>query len=141
MKTEHKFLIFVYFLCVILITMTLFSFILNTVVRRLLGDYPRQTKIYYLEYFGIWLVIVYIMFNLRTNFNNFSKKKLTNYVSSNGEIGEYDEIYSQIDEMEKFNGLLIVGFVVIFFSSHQHTYKEKLSLLNEDIGIISEAFE
>lgn len=120
--------------------MTLFSFVLNTVITRIFGNYPEKTKMYYLEIFGIWLIMAFIILYLRTNFNIFSKKKLTKYISSNGEKGEYSDIYSQIDEIEKFDMLIIVGFIFIFLSSQQHTYQEKLSLLNEDIGIISEVF-
>ena len=138
MKIEHQFLIFVYYLCIIVITMTLFSFVFNTITTRLFGNYPHKTKIYYMEIFGIWLILVYVMFNVKTNMNLVSKKKLTNYISSNGETGEYSDIYSQIDEMEKFDMLIIIGFIIIFFGSQQHTYREKLSLLNEDIGIICE---
>jgi hypothetical protein len=137
MKTEYQLLIFAYFLCVIVITILLFSFVFNTITTRLFGNYPQKTKIYYLEIFGIWLIFVYIMFNIRTNFNQFSKKNLTHYISSNGENGEYSDIYSQIDEMEKFDLVIIIGFIIIFFGSQQHTYTEKLSLLNEDIGLIS----
>lgn len=139
MKIEHQFLIFVYYLCIIIITMALFSFVFNTITTRLFGNYPQKTKIYYMEIFGIWLILVYMMFNVRTNINIISKKKLTNYISSNGKNGEYSNIYSQIDEMEKFDMLIIIGFIIIFIGSQQQTYKEKLSLLNEDIGIISEA--
>lgn len=141
MKIEHQFLIFVYYLCIIVITMVLFSFVFNTITTRLFGDYPNKTKIYYMEIFGIWIIFVYVMFNVRTNVNLVSKKKLTNYMSSNGETGEYSDIYSQIDKMEKFDMLIIIGFIIIFFGSQQHTYKEKLSLLNEDIGVIGEAIE
>ena len=141
MKTEHQILIFVYYLCIIVITMVLFSFVFNTITTRLFGSYPKKTKIYYMEIFGIWLILVYLMFNLRTNINTISKKNLTHYVKNNGENGEYSDIYSQIDEMEKFDMLIIIGFIIIFISSQQHTYKEKLSLLNEDIGIIGEAIE
>jgi len=119
--------------------MALFSFVFNTITTRLFGNYPQKTKIYYMEIFGIWLILVYMMFNVRTNINIISKKKLTNYISSNGKNGEYSNIYSQIDEMEKFDMLIIIGFIIIFIGSQQQTYKEKLSLLNEDIGIISEA--
>lgn len=138
MKTKHQLLIFVYYLCIIVITMILFSFVFNTITTRLFGNFPKKTKIYYMEIFGIWLVLVYLMFNLRTNVNTISKKNLTHYMSSNGETGEYFDIYSQIDEMEKFDMLIIIGFIIIFIGSHQHTYKEKLSLLNEDIGVIGE---
>ena len=138
MKTKHQLLIFVYFLCVIVITMVLFSFVFNIITTRLFGNYPKKTKIYYMEIFGIWAILVYIMFNLRTNVNSISKKNLTHYVKTNGETGEYSDIYSQINELEKFDVLIIIGFIIIFIGSQQHTYKEKLSLLNEDIGIISE---
>lgn len=138
MKTEHQLLIFVYFLCIILITMVLFSFVFGTVTTRLFGDYPKKTKIYYAEFFGIWLILMYLMINVRTSVNAVSKKHLAYYMSLNGEIGEYSDIYSKIDELEKFDMLIIIGFIIIFFGSQQHTYKEKLSLLNEDIGIIRE---
>ncbi len=138
MKTEHQLLIFVYFLCTILITMVLFSFVFGTVTTRLFGDYPNKTKIYYAEFFGIWLILMYLMFNVRTSVNAVSKKHLAHYMSFNGEIGEYSDIYSEIDELEKFDMIIIIGFIIIFFGSQQHTYKEKLSLLNEDIGIIRE---
>lgn len=74
MKIKHQILIFVYFLCVIVITMTLFSFVLNTVITRIFGNYPEKTKMYYLEIFGIWLIMAFIILYLRTNFNIFSKK-------------------------------------------------------------------
>lgn len=138
MKTEHEFLIFVYYLCIILITMILFSFIFNIITSRLFGDYPKKTKIYYMEFFGIWLILMYLMINFRKKINTESKKHLTDYVRSNGEIGEYSYIYSQIDELEKFNMLIIIGFIVIFIGSQQHTYREKLLLLNEDIGVFGE---
>lgn len=121
--------------------MALFSFVFNTITTRLFGNYPNKTKIYYMEIFGIWLILVYIMFNVRTNVNIISKKKLTNYVNSNSDNGEYFDIYFQIDEMEKFDMLIIIGFIIIFLGSQHHTYKEKLSLLNEDIGIIGESLE
>ena len=141
MKIEHQIIVFVYFLCVIVITMLLFTFVFNIITTRLFGDYPKKTKIYYMEIFGIWLVLVYLMFNVKTNLNIIGKKKLTHYVSSNGETGEYNVIYSQIDNMEKIDMLIIIGFIMIFFGSQQHTYKEKLSLLNEDIGILGEIIE
>ena len=139
MKTKHQIFIFVYFLCVIMMTMVLFSYVLNTITTRLFGSYPKKTKIYYMEIFGIWSILVYLMFNLRTNVNSISKKHLAHYVKTNGENDEYSDIYSQINELEKFDVLIIVGFIIIFFGSQQHTYKEKLSLLIEDIRIMGEA--
>ena len=144
MKTEHEILIFVYFLCIIVITIILFSFIFNAITTRLFGNYPIKTKIYYLEIFSIWLILVYIMLNIKININRFSKKNLTHYVSSNGELGNYTDIYSQIDQIEKFDMLIIIGFVVIFLNYHhnpKNIYKDKLSSLNEDIGIIGAVFE
>lgn len=141
MKSEHSFFIFVYFFAIIVITMLLFSFIFSIITKRLFGNYPKKTKIYYLELFSIWLILVYLLFNIRTRINKFSKKHLSDYVIKNGENGEYNEIYMQIDEMEKFNMIIIIGFFIIFISSQQHSYKEKLSLFNEDIEIIAEAFE
>lgn len=141
MKTKHQLLIFVYFMCTMLITMLLFTLSFNTIGTRLFGNYPKKTKMYYLEMFGIWLILAYVIFNIRTGINHIGKKKLTTYLSSNGEIGEYNVIYSQIDSMEKFDMLLIIGFVIIFIGSQQHTWKEKLTLLNEDIGVIGDILE
>lgn len=141
MRTEHTILIYVYFFCIIVLTMILFSFVFSIITKRIFGNYPQKTKIYYLEIFGIWSIMVYLMYNFRSGLNRYSKKHLTHYLRANGEIGEYEEIYSQIDSMEKFDLLLIVGFFIIFIGSAEHTYKEKLSLLNEDIGIVGEAFE
>lgn len=141
MKIEHEILIFVYFLCIIIITMILFSFVFNIITKRLFGNYPTKTKIYYLEIFSIWLILAFVMFNIRTNINRYSKKEITNYVKSNGENQEYPDLYKEIDEMEKFDLVIIVGFFIIFIGSQQHSYNEKLSLLNEDIGVFSEAFE
>lgn len=141
MKTKHKIIIFVYFSCVIVITMLLFSFVFNTITKRLFGNYPTKTKIYYLEIFLIWLILAYCMYNLRTNVNHYSKNELTNYIEKDGEDeSNHIDLYKEIDEFEKFDMIIIIGFFAIFIGSTQHTYKEKLSLLNEDIGIISEAF-
>lgn len=140
MKTQHKLLIFVYFFCIIVITMVLFSFVFNIITKRLFGSTPIKTKLYYLEIFGIWLILAYILFNIRTNVNKYSKKELTKYVKLNEELDNYDDLYNEIDELEKFDMIMIVGFFMIFIGSQQHTYKEKLTLLNEDIGIIGEAF-
>lgn len=142
MKTKHKIIIFVYFSCVIVITMLLFSFVFNTITKRLFENYPTKTRIYYLEIFLIWLILAYCMYNLRTNVNHYSKNELTNYIEKDGEEDESNHIdlYKEIDEFEKFDMIIIIGFFAIFIGSTQHTYKEKLSLLNEDIGIISEAF-
>ena len=120
--------------------MILFSFIFNIITKRLFVQNPVKSKLYYLEIFGIWLILVYVMFNIRTNVNKYSKKEITKYVKSNGEMDDYDYLYNEIDELGKFSMVLIIGFFIIFIGSQQHTFKEKLKLLNEDIGLIAETF-
>lgn len=119
--------------------MILFSFVFNIITKRLFGTNPIKTKLYYLEMFGTWLILTYIMFNVRINVNEYSKKEMTKYVKSNGETEDYDYIYYEIDELGKFALVLIIGFFIIFIGSQQHTFKEKLGLLNEDIAIIAES--
>lgn len=140
MKIHNKLFVFVCFFCIIVITMILFSFVFNIITKRLFGTNPIKTKLYYLEMFGIWLILTYIMFNVRTNINEYSKKEITKYVKSNGETDDYDYLYDEIDELGKFALVLIIGFFIIFVGSQHHTYKEKLKLLNEDISIIAESF-
>lgn len=124
--------------------MILFSFVFNIITKRLFGTSPNKTKLYYLEMFGVWLILAYVMFNIRTNINNYSKKEITKYVKSNGDPNDYDYdydyLYNQIDELGKFSLVLIIGLFIIFVGSQQHTFKEKLKLLNEDIAIIGETF-
>ncbi len=138
MKIQYEFIAFIYFFCVIVISIILFSFVFNIITKRLFGTNPYKTKIYYLEIFGIWLTMAFIMFNIRTNLNKYSKKHFTKYMKSNGENEEYTNLYNQIDELEKFDMIVIIGFFIIFVGSNQHTYNEKLTLLNEDIGLIGE---
>ena len=140
MKLYNELLVFVYFFCIIVISMILFSFIFNIITKRLFVQNPVKSKLYYLEIFGIWLILVYVMFNIRTNVNKYSKKEITKYVKSNGEMDDYDYLYNEIDELGKFSMVLIIGFFIIFIGSQQHTFKEKLKLLNEDIGLIAETF-
>lgn len=141
MKITHQLIINTYFLCVIIITMVLFSLAFNTITERLFGNYPTKTKMYYLEIFGIWLILVCVAFNIKININRYGKDKITHYIKENGEIEKNDVLYKQIDEIEKMDLIIIIGFFAIFIGSQQHSYKEKLSLLNEDIGIVTEIFE
>lgn len=120
--------------------MILFSFIFNIITKRLFGTSPVKTKFYYLEMFGVWLILTYVMLNIRKNINNYSKKEITNFVKSNGESDDYDYLYNEIDELGKFALVLIIGLFIIFIGSQQHTYKEKLKLLNGYIMIIAELF-
>jgi hypothetical protein len=121
--------------------MVLFSLAFNTITERLFGNYPTKTKMYYLEIFGIWLILVCVAFNIKININRYGKDKITHYIKENGEIEKNDVLYKQIDEIEKMDLIIIIGFFAIFIGSQQHSYKEKLSLLNEDIGIVTEIFE
>jgi len=138
MKIQYELIAFVYFFCIIIISIILFSFVFNIITKRLFGTNPYKTKIYYLEIFGIWMILAFIMFNIRTNLNLYSKKYFTKYMKSNGENEEYINIYNQIDELEKFDMIVIIGFFIIFIGSNQHTYNEKLTLLNEDFSLIGE---
>jgi len=88
----------------------------------------------------VWLILTYVMLNIRKNINNYSKKEITNFVKSNGESDDYDYLYNEIDELGKFALVLIIGLFIIFIGSQQHTYKEKLKLLNGYIMIIAELF-
>lgn len=138
MKIYYELIIFVYYLCVIFLTVILFSFAFNTVTKRLFGNNPDKTKLYYFEIFLIWVLVTGLIFNLKINFNKYNKKKITEYIKSNNENRIYDDIYDEINNLEKFDIVLILGLVIIFVSSHHHTYKEKLRLLNEDIGLVAE---
>jgi hypothetical protein len=139
MKFENKILIFVYNLIVIVLTFILFSFVFNIIINRIIKDNNQNTRIFYLEIFVTWLILILITFYAKHNLSSYSKKKLTEIAKSNGEIDDYDTLYSKIDELEKFDVIIIVGFIVVFVGSYQHSWKEKLSLFNEDLGIMAEA--
>ena len=141
MKIYHELMIFVYYLCIIFLTMILFSYVFNIITLRLFGKEQNKTKLYYFEIFVIWLILACITFYCKINVNNWGKKNITEFIKSNGEIKEYEELYREINNLEKFDIIVILGLVIIFVGSQHHTYKEKLSLLNEDIGIIAETFE
>lgn len=139
MKLENKLLIFTYNLTVIVLTFILFSFVFNIVVNRILKDNTPNTKIYYLEIFLAWLILILITFYIKYNLSTYSKKKLTEIAKLTGEPDDYDTLYSKIEELEKFDVIIIIGFIVVFIGSQQHSWKEKLSLFNEDLGIMAEA--
>jgi uncharacterized membrane protein len=141
MKFENKILIFTYNLIVIVLTFILFSFVFNIVINRIIkyNNQNENTRIFYLEIFVAWLILILLTFYLKHNISSYSKKKLTEIAKSNGEIDDYDTLYSKIDELEKFDIIIIVGFIVVFVGSYQHSWKEKLSLFNEDLGIMAEA--
>ena len=139
MKTEHKVLIFVYYFCIIIIMMLLFTFIFNNIIYRLFGDNSYKTNHYHIKIFGIWLILVLIMLYIKYNTNKYSKKKLTQYIKIHSDDNkEYDTLYKEIDEIGKFDVIIIIGFIIIFLNSYQHNFKENLKLFNEDLSILSE---
>lgn len=138
MQLHYELIIFGYFLCLIFLTMILFSFIFNIITKRLFGTNPYKTKLYYFEMFLIWITMTSLMFYYKSNFNKHNKKKITEYIKFNQENSMYEDIYEEINNIEKFDIIVILGFIIIFVGSRHHSFNEKLSLLNEDIGIIAE---
>ncbi len=139
MKLKNKILIFVYNFVVIILTFIMFSFVFNIITNRIIkNNYSNDnTKIFYLEIFAVWLILISITFYAKYNLSLYSKKKLTEISILNGEIDDYDTLYFKINELEKFNIIIIVGFIVVFIGSHQHNWKDKLALFNEDLSIIA----
>jgi hypothetical protein len=140
MEIKHKVIIFIYYLCIIILTMILFGFVFGVVTNRLLGSGSNssETKYYYLEVIGIWIVLLTGMIYIKYNLNQFSKKNITEYVESKELLKSYDEYYLEIDDLIKFDTVIIIGFIIIFFGSIHNTFKEKIKLLNEDLAIASE---
>jgi|688.fasta_scaffold252840_2 hypothetical protein len=140
MKIQHELMIFVYYLCVIFLTMILFSFVFGVITKRLFGSNPDKTKLYYFEIFLVWSILAFITFYSKIHINEYSKKKISTFVELRGENGTHEQIQNEIDYLEKFDVVVILGFIIIFIGSRGHTFTEKLSLLNEDIGIMAETF-
>ena len=138
METKHQFYIFIYYFCIIILTMILFRFVFRVVTNRLLDSNSSKTKYYYLEIIGIWIILLIGMIYIKYNLNQFSKKNITKYVESKELLKSYDEYYLEIDDLVKFDTIIIIGFIIIFFSSLHNSFKEKLKLLNEDLAIVSE---
>jgi tryptophan-rich sensory protein len=139
MKIYNELIIFGYFLCLIFLTMILFSFVFNSISKRLFGTDPEKTKLYYFEMILIWAILASLIFYYKKNINEYNKKKITGYIKSNGENGTYEDIHFEINNLEKFDIVIILGFIIIFSFSQNHTFNEKLKLLNEDIGIIADS--
>jgi len=118
--------------------MILFSFVFNTITKRLFGTDPTKTKLYYFEMFLIWALMACLMFYHKANINEYNKKKITEHMKSNGENDTYENVHNEINNIEKFDIVVILGFIIIFIGSQHHSFNEKLSLLNEDIGIVAE---
>lgn len=143
MEIYLELLIFIYYLCVIFLTMILFSFIFNVISNRLFGKNPNKTKLYYFEIFCIWLVLACIIFFYKKNINDYNKKKFTEYIKTKNNYDEnysIDNLHNEIDNLEKFDIIVILGFVIMFIGSQHHTFNEKLSLFNEDINMVAEMF-
>lgn len=138
MKIYHELIIFCYYLCLIFLTIILFSFIFNIITKRLFGNNPNKTKLYYLEIFLLWIIMAYLIFYSKMYFNEYNKSKITNFIKYNSENESYDDVHNQINNLEKFDIVVILGLVIIFICSQQHTFNEKLLLLNEDISILAE---
>jgi len=138
MQLHHELMIFGYFLCLTFLTMILFSFVFNTITKRLFGTDPTKTKLYYFEMFLIWALMACLMFYHKANINEYNKKKITEHMKSNGENDTYENVHNEINNIEKFDIVVILGFIIIFIGSQHHSFNEKLSLLNEDIGIVAE---
>lgn len=140
MKINNHLLIFVYFSCLIMLSIILFSLMFNNITKELLGNFPVKNKIYYWEIFLIWIILVYIIFNIKNYVNYYGKNNIKKYIMSNEKNIGLEYIDNEIDEIMKFDILIISGFIAIFLSSKYNNYNEKLTALNEDIGIISEVF-
>lgn len=149
MKIINKIFIFIYYVCVILITLVLMSFVFDIVIRRLAlpnmynstnTDSNTKSIYFYMELVGIWVGLICLTIWIKYNINQWSKKKITALVEKNGETLKYDDLYSEVDHLVKIDIVVIVGFLIVVFNSNSYTIKEKITLLNEDIGLFVETF-
>lgn len=141
MKLINEFIVFVYYFCVILFTITFLSYIFGIVVGRILLESNINTRYYYLELISVWGILIIFSFYFKINFNKYSKKTITTYVEKHdNDYKDYDDLSDQIEKFSKFDIVIIVGFLIVYFNSYQHTQNEKLKLLNEDIGFFSDLF-
>ena len=141
MKLINEFIVFVYYFCVILFTITFLSYIFGIVVGRILLESNINTRYYYLELITVWGILIIFSFYFKFNFNKYSKKTITTYVEKHdNDYKDYDDLSEQIEKFSKFDIVIIVGFLIVYFNSYQHTQNEKLKLLNEDIGFFSDLF-
>jgi len=135
MEIYLELLIFIYYLCVIFLTMILFSFIFSIISNRLFGKNPNKTKLYYLEMFAIWIIIAGLIFYYKMNLNEYNKDKIAKFINFNEKNETYENIHDQIDNLEKFDIVVIFGFVLIFTFSQHHSFNEKITLLKDDLSI------
>ena len=140
MKIINQIFIFIYYVCVIVLTITLLSGIFNIVIGRLLTKSDSKTKYYYIELISVWVILIAVSSYIKYNISSYSKKTITTLVKKNGEEKNYNDLYVDFEQLEKFDVIIIVGFLVVFLNSGLHTMTEKMSLLNEDIGLFSDIF-
>ena len=88
----------------------------------------------------VWILLIVLSLFIKYNLNLYSKPIITILVEKNGENKNYNELYNEINLLQKFDFIIILGFFIIFFNSRAHTNNEKLSLLREDFGLFYEVF-
>ena len=141
MKILNKFIIFIYYFCVIILTVILLSYIFGIVVGRIFFESNHKTKYYYLELITVWGILLIVSIYIKFNFNTYGKKNITVYMEKNDtNYIDYNDLSDQINELEKFDIIIIIGFLIVFFNSFHHSQTKKLSLLNEDIGFLFDLF-
>lgn len=148
MKTINKIGIFVYYLCVILITILLVSFVFDIVIRRLVvSEEAKQNsmlkthpKYFYFELIVVWVLLFILSIYAKYQLNEWSKKKVTTFVEKNGENKNYSDLYKEVEYLAKVDIIIIVGFLIVMFGSNSHSVGEKMALINEDIGLFADTF-
>lgn len=141
MELINKFVVFIYYSCIILFTITFLSYIFGIVIGRILLETNNRTRYYYLELIAVWGILLIFSFYFKYNFNKYSKKTITIYVEKHDkDYRDYDDLSEQIEKFSKFDIIIIVGFLIVYFNSNQHAQNEKLKLLNEDIGFFTDLF-
>lgn len=141
MKLLNEFIIFVYYACIVVLTIILLSYIFGIVIGRVLLSSNDKTKYYYLELIVVWGILIIISIYFKYNFNTYSKKTIIVYMEKHdSDHKDSPDLSEQIDKLVKFDIIIIVGFFIVFLNSFQHTHKEKLTFLNEDIGFFTDLF-
>lgn len=141
MKLLNEYIVFIYYTCIVIITIIFLSYLFGIVIGRILLGSNHKTRYYYLELITVWGILITVSLYLKHNFKIYSKNTITTYVEKHdNDYIDYADLSNQIDKLEKFDIIIIVGFLIVFFNSFHHTYKEKLGLLNEDIGFFTDLF-
>ena len=141
MKLINEFVIFVYYTCIILITVTFLSWIFSVVIGRILLESNHKTRFYYCELIMVWMILLFFSFYFKYNLNNYSKNTIKTYVEKyDDDYKDYNDLSDQIEKFIKFDIVIIVGFLIVYFNSYQHTQSEKIKLLNEDISFFTDIF-